>query len=209
MEDKQNLILGGMGVMFLWLCFLTYNVFSGGVDDSTLAQTRALTANNVAAAPAPGQQSAIKPTNTQTQPKQPEVDPATAATMEFSEIKHDFGTIQEGEKVEHVFKFTNTSTNPLTIQNARGSCGCTVPEWPKEPIAPGASSEIRVKFDSKGKKGQNNKNVTITANTIPANTVLTIAADVIKLDENGNPVTEEAKPTLTPGGAGTISVPTK
>ncbi len=181
MENKENLIMGSMVVMFLWLCFLTYNVFSSGVDSSVLAQTRALTAtaaNNSTVQPA------IKPSNSPTTPQQPEVDPATAGAMEFEETKFDFGTMQEGEKVEHVFTFTNTSINPLTITNARGSCGCTVPEWPREPIAPGATSEIRVKFDSKGKKGPNNKTVTISANTIPSNTILTITADVIKLDDD-------------------------
>jgi len=203
-ENKENLILGGMGVMFLWLCILTWNVFSSGVDDATLAQTRALSKNNNPAAISnqpntPGQQPAVKPTNTQTQPQQPEVDPATAATMEFEETSWDFGTIEQGEKVEHVFNFTNTSSNPLTINNARGSCGCTVPEWPKEPIAPGATSQIKVKFDSKGKKGANKKNVTITANTIPQNTILTINSDVIVLDEDGNPKEETAaKPNATP-----------
>lgn len=189
MENKENLILGGMGVMALWLLMLTYSVyFSSSASASTLAATRALGASSVATTPntptidpATGQP-AIKPTNTQTQPQQPEVDPATAANLVFSENEFDFGTLEEGEKVEHVFKFENTSNNPLTISNARGSCGCTVPEWPREPIAPGESGEIKVKFDSKGKKGKQSKTVTITANTVPANTILTITSDVIKLE---------------------------
>ena len=139
-------------------------------------------------------QPAIKPTDTNTQPQQPEVDPATAANAVFAENEFDFGTLEEGEKVEHVFKFENTSENPLTISNARGSCGCTVPEWPREPIAPGESGEIKVKFDSKGKKGKQNKTVTITANTIPANTILTISSDVIKLEgEDGEGDAANAK----------------
>ena len=195
MENKDKIIYGGMGVMFLWLCLLSYNVFSSGVSSSTIAQTNAVINTN---APAPNNApAAIKPVNSQTQPiqntQQPQVDPATAAKIAFKETSYDFGTIKEGEKVEHVFKFTNPSANPLIITNAKGSCGCTVPEWPKEPIAPGATSEIKVSFDSKNKKGPNTKNVTITANTIPANTVLTISSDVIKLDENGQP--EAATPT--------------
>ena len=186
MENKENLILGGMAIMALWLSVLTYSVYSGGASASTLAATKALsapTAPTVAAPNAAGQP-AIKPTNTSTKPQaqQPEVDPATAATIEFTEKAFDFGTLEEGEKVEHVFKFTNTSTNPLIISNARGSCGCTVPEWPREPIAPGEKGEIKVKFDSKGKKGKQSKTVTITANTIPGNTLLTINSDVIKLE---------------------------
>lgn len=189
MENKQNLILGGMAVMTLWLLVLSYKVFLGGANANTLAAARAL--QPVASTPMPpGAQPAIKPTNATTQPQQPpaepQVDPATAAEISFTENSFDFGTLQEGEKVEHVFKFTNTSDKPLTISNARGSCGCTVPEWPREPIAPGAEGEIKVKFDSKGKKGQQNTNVTITANTIPANTMLTVISDVIKLDEETN-----------------------
>ncbi|CAA6820463.1 MAG: FIG00648832: hypothetical protein [uncultured Aureispira sp.] len=189
MENKENLVLGGMAVMALWLSILTYTVyFSNSASASTLAATKALstttaTAPNAATAinPTTGQP-AIKPTNTNTQPQQPEVDPATAANVVFAENEFDFGTLEEGEKVEHVFKFENTSANPLTISNARGSCGCTVPEWPREPIAPGESGEIKVKFDSKGKKGVQRKTVTIVANTIPQNTILTITSDVIKLD---------------------------
>lgn len=205
MENKVNLMMGGMGIMFLWLCFLSYNLFNRGVDDSVLAITNTAVNN---ANTLNGQQPAIKPVNAQNKPQEPEVDPATAGAMDFEEIKFDFGTMEEGDKVEHVFKFTNTSANPLTISNARGSCGCTVPEWPKEPIAPGAESEIRVKFDSKGKKGANNKNVTITANTIPANTVLTITADVIKLDKDGNPVKNEPKPAAIQGADGvSVNIP--
>lgn len=203
MENKENLILGGMAVMALWLSVLTYSVyFSNSASASTLAATRAL--GTTAAAPAPNTaaingatgQPAIKPTDTQTQPQQPEVDPATAANVVFAENEFDFGTLEEGEKVEHVFKFENTSANPLTISNARGSCGCTVPEWPREPIAPGESGEIKVKFDSKGKKGKQSKTVTITANTIPGNTILTITSDVIKLEGEDGGEAEPAKPTV-------------
>jgi hypothetical protein len=202
MENKENLILGGMGLMFLWLTVLSYSVFSDGASASTIAQAQALSNPVVATTPAainPNGQPAIKPTNTNTQPQQtqePEVDPATAATLVLEEQEFDFGTLDEGEKVEHLFKFTNTSNNPLTISNARGSCGCTVPEWPKEPIAPGEKGEIKVKFDSKGKKGVQSKTVTLTANTIPGNTILTIKSDVIKHDgEDGEDDKKEAEPT--------------
>jgi hypothetical protein len=193
MENKENLILGGMAVMTVWLLILTYNVFAGGAAPSTLAAARALNTptapvantNTASINPATGQP-AIKPVNTNTQPQQqPELSPEEAAQITFEENSFDFGTLEEGDKVEHVFKFTNTSTNPLTISNARGSCGCTVPEWPRDPIAPGEEGEIKVKFDSKGKKGQQNKTVTITANTLPANTMLTIKSDVVALEKDG------------------------
>lgn len=105
-------------------------------------------------------------------------------TISFPETIHDFGEIQEGEKVTHEFAFTNTGSNALVISNAKGSCGCTVPDWPREPIPPGESAVIKVQYDSKG-KGQpegraESKRVTITANTDPANSYLTIKGKVFK-----------------------------
>jgi len=108
-------------------------------------------------------------------------DKETAA-MKFEQAEYDFGAIKEGEVVEHIFKFANTGEAPLVIQNAAGSCGCTVPEWPKEPIAPGAAADIRVKFDSRGKVGVQTKTVTIIANTDPATTTLTLKG-VVNADE--------------------------
>ena len=175
MENKQMII---NGVFAIWLVLLTYTVFSANGDNDRLARAQA-----VANAPI-STQTAIKPTNTSTEPIKPEValDPSKAAKIEFNETVFDFGTLEEGDQVTHLFKFKNTSENPLTITNARGSCGCTVPEWPKAPIAPGESGEIKVKFDSKGKKGNQSKTVTLQANTIPGNTVLTIKSNVIGKD---------------------------
>ena len=95
------------------------------------------------------------------------VNDGPTATIKFEEEEFDFGTIQQGDIVEHTYAFTNTGEVPLIIENASASCGCTVPNWPKEPIAPGEKGEINVKFDSKGKKGVQNKQVTIRANTNP------------------------------------------
>ncbi len=99
--------------------------------------------------------------------------------MKFEEESFDFGTINEGDVVEHTFKFTNTGEAPLVITAAKGSCGCTVPTWPKgESIAPGDSSKMVVKFNSRGKKNIQNKSVTITANTEKGKEVIRIKADV-------------------------------
>jgi len=87
--------------------------------------------------------------------------------MTFTEEVYDFGTIQSGEKVEHVFKFTNTGTAPLVIKGAKSTCGCTVPRFPKEAVLPGQSAEISVVFNSKGKSGRQRKPIMITANTVP------------------------------------------
>ncbi|UII33837.1 DUF1573 domain-containing protein [Fulvivirga ulvae] len=99
-------------------------------------------------------------------------------TFSFEEDFHDFGTINEGDVVKHTFKFTNTGEAPLIIQNAQGSCGCTVPTWPKEPIPVGGTGEIVAEFNSKGKPNVQNKTVTITANTWPKQTRLRIKAEV-------------------------------
>lgn len=101
----------------------------------------------------------------------------------FAEEEHDFGAIKEGDVVEKIFTFENTGDAPLIISSATASCGCTVPVWPKEPIAVGESGEIKVRFDSKNKPGVQNKTVTITANTYPKINRLRIKANVTK-DQN-------------------------
>jgi len=107
-------------------------------------------------------------------------DLAITTKMAFSEMEWNFGEIQEGEKANHTFTFTNTGTEPLIISNAKGSCGCTIPEWPAEPIAPGGTGEIQVVFNSKGKNGDQTKTVTITANTNPVSTRLILKGKVSK-----------------------------
>ena len=99
-------------------------------------------------------------------------------TMEFEKTIHNFGEIKSGESVSYTFKFANTGKNPLVISNAKGSCGCTVPKWPKEPIPPGGEGEIQVTFNSKGKSGNQHKSITLTANTDPSNTRLYIKAAI-------------------------------
>jgi hypothetical protein len=99
--------------------------------------------------------------------------------LSFEKVEHDFGTIKEGEIVQHIFKFKNSGNSPLVITNASGTCGCTVPEWPKEPIAPGKSGEIKVSFNSKGKSGVEEKEVYVMANTIPNKTTVRIKSLVL------------------------------
>ena len=83
----------------------------------------------------------------------------------FNEEEHNFGDIRDGDIVSHVFRFTNTGDAPLIISKATAACGCTVPQWPRQPIPVGGSGEIKVQFDSSNKPGMQNKVVTITANT--------------------------------------------
>ena len=98
--------------------------------------------------------------------------------MSFAKTEHDFGTIKKGTAVEEVFEFTNTGNAPLIITNAISSCGCTVPEYPKNtPIAPGETSSLLVKFNGSG-QNQVTKTVTVTANTEKGTENLTIKAFV-------------------------------
>lgn len=111
------------------------------------------------------------------------VDTVNVAKMSFEEVQYDFGRIHQGDVVEHTFKFTNTGKVPLVISDARSTCGCTVPEYPKEPIAPGESGEIFVRFNSKNKFDRQSKPVTITANTYPSETKVYIHGYIIKKEE--------------------------
>lgn len=99
-------------------------------------------------------------------------------TIKYETEQHDFGVADEGDIVKYKFKFTNTGKEPLIISNAKASCGCTVPNWPKEPVAPGATGEINVEFNTKGKPGPQSKRVTVTANTNPTETFLEIKGEV-------------------------------
>lgn len=98
--------------------------------------------------------------------------------MVFEDTMHHFGTINEGEKVTYDFDFTNEGKTPLIISNATGSCGCTVPEYTKDPIAPGASGVIKVLFNSDGKKGHQRKSVTVMTNSQKGVHVLNIETEV-------------------------------
>ena len=125
----------------------------------------------------------VAPTSTEEsktiQPKA--IDPnAKYGKMEFESLDHDFGTINGTDQVETVFTFTNTGDTDLVISKAHGSCGCTVPEYPKQPIAPGAKGEIKVSFSPKGKNGMQNKTVTLNANTQTGVETLHIKANIVK-----------------------------
>ena len=98
----------------------------------------------------------------------------------FDETSFDFGTLNSGAVVSHEFTFKNTGNADLVISQATGSCGCTVPEYPKDPVKQGEEGKIKVTFNSEGQGGQIAKTITILANTIPATKVLTISAEVIK-----------------------------
>jgi len=119
------------------------------------------------------------------------------AEITFEKDVHDFGTMKQHGDASTEFVFKNTGNEPLIISNAKGSCGCTVPEWPREPIQPGQSSAIKVKYDSK-RLGPINKSVTITSNGSEQPKVIRIKGNIEaapKADESAMPVKE---PTMAP-----------
>ena len=112
------------------------------------------------------------------------VDTINVAKMEFDNIRYRYGEVEEGAIVTHTFKFKNTGKAPLLISNAKSTCGCTVPEWPKAPIAVGEEGEIFVKFDTKNKEAYQTKPIFIQANTHPAETTLYLMGKVRKKKGN-------------------------
>lgn len=102
------------------------------------------------------------------------------ATFKFDHETFNFGTIQQGESITHEFKFTNTGSEPLIISRADGSCGCTVPQYPKEPIMKGQSGVIKVTFNSAGKMGVQDRTVTIVSNATESPLVLHMKGNVDK-----------------------------
>lgn len=90
-----------------------------------------------------------------------------APVVKFEKEIYDFGVIEQGEKVTYDFKFTNTGKTPLIITDATATCGCTVPEFPKTPVKPGEGGTIKVVFDSTGKLGMQDKQITLVSNANP------------------------------------------
>lgn len=167
-------------ISFLTLLVASLFMVACGGDSAMKEKAReAVQASPTAAPAAPAAPTAAA------NPAAPVVPAGPTTTMSFDDLTYDYGTITSGEKVRHAYVFKNTGSEPLIISNAKGSCGCTVPEWPREPIAPGESGEIMVQFDSSNKSGKQTKKVTLTSNTNPAQTFLTITGQVDKAAEAG------------------------
>jgi hypothetical protein len=125
---------------------------------------------------APAQTTAAPAPATQT--TTPAADNPNAPEFKFEVEEYNFGTIKQGDKVTYDFKFANTGKDALVISEAHGSCGCTVPQWPKEPVAKGAKANIHVEFNSAGKSGMQDKTVTITSNAKGGQKVLHLKGNV-------------------------------
>lgn len=96
-------------------------------------------------------------------------DQKNGAVITWEKKTHDFGSIVQGDKVEHTFYFSNTGSEPLIITNVQIDCGCTTAKgWPRDPIPPGGIGEITVSFNSAGKMGMQKKPVTLVTNAVNA-----------------------------------------
>jgi len=116
------------------------------------------------------------------------------AKIEFAKETHNYGEVKYGGDGQCTFEFTNTGTENLIISNAKGSCGCTVPSWPKEPLAPGKTASITVKYDTK-RPGAINKSVTITSNAVNTPTkVIRIKGNVLPKPTSGAPINNSGAP---------------
>lgn len=167
---KENIKIGLLGIIALTLVIDTFIM-----TDSSSINESANTSSNIVAKPTNN----IMPEKVITPPAQTlEVANRPKTSVSFAESSHNFGEIMQDSKNTYVFKFTNTGKEPLVIENAAGSCGCTVPTYPKEPIAPGETGEIEVVYSPGKQQGEQNKTVSITANTEPNITKLNISATV-------------------------------
>ncbi len=135
--------------------------------------------NNNKVAPVPGQLDPALVNNPRTASGMDTVAAARKPTMEFADTSHDFGTIQQDEIVSYEFSFANNGKTPLLISGASGSCGCTVPVYPHDPIPPGGKGVMKVTFNSASKEGPQNKTVTINTNTLRSIHMLYIHAEVV------------------------------
>ena len=122
--------------------------------------------------------SKIKSTNLETAKERDAIINLGAAIIEFDKTEYDFGEVNEGDVVEGVFNITNKGKVDLIIMSAKASCGCTVPEWPKEAIVPGGTGEIKFSFNSRGRTGKQSKSITLQTNTEKVKEVIRITGMV-------------------------------
>lgn len=116
--------------------------------------------------------------NLVTSPKSAESSSDKKPVLTFDKNEFDFGKILQGEVVSYTFHFKNTGNAPLLITNVEKSCGCTASDYPREPIQPGESGEIKITYDSKGHHGFQSKVLIVKSNTMPSQTAIRIKAEV-------------------------------
>lgn len=166
MKDKIQIALLGLIAVALGV------IAWGQLKDSGNSSTDSV----VAAARTPASSETFDPTAAAT--SAPVVDNRPKTTMTFGKYDHDFGNVKQDSKNKYVFSFTNTGKEPLIIESATGSCGCTVPNYPKAPIPPGGKGDIEVEYSPGKQENQQQKTVKVVANTEPKETELRISAFV-------------------------------
>ncbi len=178
MKDKVQIAL--LSVIAIAMVVIAVGMFTG--DDNSMFSSGDSTSSVVAASTkVPATPAADGTTFDPLANTEAPVDNTPKTTMNFEKYEHDFGNIKQDSENPYVFAFTNTGTEPLIIENATGSCGCTVPEYPKHPIAPGATENIKVVYKPGKQENAQTKTVTIVANTEPKQTELRIKANVQKV----------------------------
>jgi hypothetical protein len=138
-----------------------------GTETTVSTDPTAVTPGDSAAAPISAETSAAAPVSNQ---------PST--TIALSESNFDFGNVKKGDKVQHIYEITNTGTNPLVISEVKPGCGCTVPDFTKEPIMPGKKGKITLHFDSSNFDGNVDKYADVFANVEKAPIKLTFTANI-------------------------------
>lgn len=113
--------------------------------------------------------------------------------LKFKSEKHEFGKVPQGKPVSYTFEFVNTGNQPVVISNAQASCGCTTPEWTKDPVLPGKTGTVKATFNA-ATMGQFNKPVTVTSNAESPSLVLTLTGEVTPTDQPGATVTAAPAP---------------
>jgi hypothetical protein len=169
---KDKIQIGLLAVIAVALVALAVQQFSGD---------KASDASSAVAASAPAAASPNASTFDPMAKPAEAVDNTPKTTITFAEYDHDFGNIKQDTENKKIFTFTNTGTEPLLIEAANGSCGCTVPNYPKNPIPPGGTGDIEVVYKPGKQENAQNKTVTVVANTEPKETLLRIKANVEKI----------------------------
>lgn len=176
---KENIKIGLLGIIALTVVVNTF-FMDDAPQRRSAPENYTTPQSNIATNPVPNPlqtSTPIAPPITPTPPVKLS-ESRSKTNIAFAEMNHNFGTIQQDSKNTKIFKFTNTGSEPLIIEDAKGSCGCTVPAYPKEPIKPGDTGEIEIVYSPGKQQGSQNKTITITANTNPISTTLNITADV-------------------------------
>ncbi len=175
MNNKVQIAL--LSVIAIALVAIAIGLFTGKDEVTTSKPIVAANTNNPTQAAAAAGGETFDPLANNDTP----VDNTPKTTITFDKYEHDFGNIKQDSENPYTFSFTNTGTEPLIIESATGSCGCTVPEYPKHPIAPGATENIKVVYKPGKQENAQTKTVTIVANTEPKETQLRIKANVEKV----------------------------